>query len=91
MFKPHKIFLTLLILLMSVNLAYSAPARSNLPAGVQSFAPTGTVPENVSFRIVFRNPVVNRNQAGKLITPENNLFPFEVNPPLQLEGRWQND
>ena len=91
MFKPHRIFLTLLILLMSVNLAYSAPARSGLPAGVQSFAPTGTVPENVSFRIVFRNPVVNRNQAGKLITPENNLFPFEVNPPLQLEGRWQNE
>ena len=62
-----------------------------MPAGVQSFAPTGTGPDNVSFRAVFRNPVVNKNQTGKVITPENSLFPFEVNPPLQLEGRWQNE
>ena len=59
--------------------------------GVRSFAPTGTVPENVSFRIVFVNPIVNKNQTGKPITPENALFPIEVNPPLQLEGRWQNE
>ena len=91
MFKPQKFLLMLMILLLGVSCAYSAPARSNMPAGVQSFAPTGTVPENVSFRVVFRNPVVNRNQTGKNITPENNLFPFEVNPPLQLEGRWQNE
>lgn len=69
----------------------TAATRSNMPAGVQSFAPTGTVPDNVSFRAVFRNPVVNKNQTGKVITPENSLFPFEVNPPLQLEGRWQNE
>ena len=69
----------------------SAATRTNMPAGVQSFAPTGTVPDNVSFRAVFRNPVVNKNQTGKVITPENSLFPFEVNPPLQLEGRWQNE
>ncbi|MBQ7577524.1 MAG: alpha-2-macroglobulin family protein [Synergistaceae bacterium] len=91
MFKPHRIFLTLLVLLMCVTVSQAAAPRSNMPAGVQSFAPTGTVPENVSFRIVFRNPVVNRSQAGKMITPENRLFPFEVNPPLQLEGRWQNE
>lgn len=66
-------------------------AASNMPAGVQSFAPTGTVADNVSFRVVFRNPVVNRSQTGKNITPENSLFPIEINPPLQLEGRWQNE
>ena len=77
-----------LIFLLAVSGAYAA---SNMPAGVQSFAPTGTVPDNVSFRAVFRNPVVTRAQTGKVITPENQLFPFEVNPPLQLEGRWQNE
>ena len=60
-------------------------------SGVRSFAPTGTVPDNVSFRIVFVNPVVNKNQIGKSITFDNSLFPFEVNPQLQLEGRWQNE
>ena len=68
-----------------------ANSASNMPAGVQSFAPTGTVPDNVSFRIVFRNPLVTKAQTGKTITPENSLFPFEVNPPLNLEGRWQNE
>lgn len=68
-----------------------AYAASNMPAGVQSFAPTGTVPDNISFRAVFRNPVVTKAQTGKTLTPENSLFPFEVNPPLQLEGRWQNE
>ena len=90
MFKPQKLFIAFLILLLSVSCA-SAAARSNMPAGVRSFSPTGTVPENVSFRAVFNNPVVNRNQIGKAITPENSLFPFEINPPLQIEGRWQND
>ena len=62
-----------------------------MPRGVRSFSPSGTVPENVSFRVVFTNPMVTRAQTGKSITPENVLFPFSVNPPLQLEGRWQND
>ena len=62
-----------------------------MPAGVQSFSPTGPVPDNVSFRAVFRNPVVTRAQTGKILTPDNPSFPFEVNPPLQLEGRWQNE
>lgn len=72
---------------MAGNCAWAA----NLPQGVQSFSPTGTVPDNVSFRTVFRNPVVNRAQTGKVITPDNQLFPFTINPPLQLEGRWQNE
>ena len=88
MFRLHKFLVLAMILLVGTSGAYAA---SNMPAGVQSFAPTGTVPENVSFRAVFRNPVVTKAQTGKTITPENQLFPFEVNPPLQLEGRWQNE
>ena len=86
--KRLHIFLVLALVLVSCSQAFSA---SNMPRGVQSFAPTGTVPDNVSFRIVFRNPVVTKAQTGKIITPENQLFPFEVNPPLNLEGRWQNE
>lgn len=88
MHKHVKILLCVLLLVLDIPCAYGA---SNMPAGVQSFAPSGTVPDNVSFRAVFRNPVVNKTQTGKAITPENPLFPFEVNPPLQLEGRWQNE
>ncbi|MBQ3693358.1 MAG: hypothetical protein II884_01115, partial [Synergistaceae bacterium] len=94
MLKPQKLFkaimILVLILIMAASCAYGA-SRSSMPPGVRSFAPTGTVPDNVSFRAVFNSPVVNRNQLGKSITPDNDLFPFEVNPPLQLEGRWQND
>ena len=88
--KSRKILLLILAFVLCASSAWAA-TRSNMPAGVQSFAPTGTVPDNVSFRAVFRNPVVNKNQTGRVITPENSLFPFEVNPPLQLEGRWQNE
>ena len=66
-------------------------SRPQMPRGVKSFSPTGTVQENVSFRVVFTSPMVTRNQTGKSITPENPLFPFTVNPPLQLEGKWQSD
>ena len=88
MLKPQRFLLLTLLLLFVSSSAFAAPPRSG---GVRSFAPTGTVPDNVSFRVVFSNAVVNKNQTGKAITPENSLFPFEVNPPLQLEGRWQND
>ena len=81
----------ILALLLIPCPAMSAPSRQSLPAGVRTFTPTGTVPDNVSFRVVFTGSVVSRTQTGKSITPENPLFPFEVNPPLQLEGRWQND
>lgn len=90
MLKPQKLFIAIMILIMAVSCAYGA-SRTSMPPGIRSFAPTGTVPDNVSFRVVFSNPVVNRNQFGKALTPENDLFPFEVNPPLQIEGRWQND
>ncbi|MBR2209850.1 MAG: hypothetical protein IJ859_13680, partial [Synergistaceae bacterium] len=88
--KSRRILLFILtfMLVFVASISAMAATRSNMPAGVQSFAPTGTVPDNVSFRAVFRNPVVNKNQTGKVITPENSLFPFEVNPTLQLEGRW---
>ena len=88
MFRLHKFLVLTLTLLLLCGSSYAA---SNMPTGVQSFAPLGTVPENVSFRVVFRNQVVTRAQTGKTITPDNSLFPFEVNPPLQLEGRWQNE
>ena len=74
--------------MLSVQGAYAA---SSMPAGVQSFAPAGVVPDNVSFRVVFRQQVVARAQTGKTITPENALFPFDVKPPLQLKGTWQNE
>ncbi|MBR1657697.1 MAG: hypothetical protein IJ697_04440 [Synergistaceae bacterium] len=91
MLKPQRFMLLVLALLLVPSAAMSAPARSGMPAGVRSFSPTGIVPDNVSFRVVFNNPVVSKTQTGKSITPENDLFPFEVNPPLQLEGRWQNE
>lgn len=87
MTRLNKILVLALALALTATAAYSA----SMPQGVQSFAPSGTVPDNVSFRVVFRNPVVNKSQTGKTITPENQLFPFEVNPPLNLEGRWQNE
>ncbi len=80
-----------MIMLLSSSAAMSAPARSNMPAGIRQFAPTGIVPENTAFRVTFNNPIVNKSQIGKAITPENTMFPFNVNPPVQLEGRWQNE
>ncbi|MBQ6419419.1 MAG: hypothetical protein IJJ91_12195 [Synergistaceae bacterium] len=93
MLKTKRFLLMAVFLLLIPAAAMSAPSRSvsKMPAGVRNFTPTGTVPDNVSFRVVFTNPVVSKAQTGKSITPENPLFPFEVNPPLQLEGRWQND
>ena len=91
MLRHHRFLLMILALLLIPCPAMSAPSRQSLPAGVRTFTPTGTVPDNVSFRVVFTGSVVSRTQTGKSITPENPLFPFEVNPPLQLEGRWQND
>ncbi len=91
MFRHNRFLLLILALLLIPTPAMSAQSRSGLPAGVRIFTPTGTVPENVSFRVVFTGSMVTRSQTGKSITPENTLFPFEVNPPLQLEGRWQND
>ena len=89
--KTHRVLLLALIFLMSVSAAIAAPARSGMPTGVQSFTPkpNTTVAETVSFRVEFRNQVVNKNQTGKTITPENSLFPFEINPPVEIEGSWQ--
>ena len=83
--KKFQIVLALFLLFVP-RVGWSATAST-----VRSFSPTGTVPENVSFRVVFVNPVVNKSQVGKTMTVENQLFPFEVNPPLRLEGRWQNE
>lgn len=91
MLRNLRLLLCILLLLLLPGLAQSATTRTTLPAGVRTFSPTGTVPDNVSFRAVFTNPVVTKAQTGKSITPDNQLFPFQVNPPLQLEGRWQNE
>ena len=89
--RTQRFLLLVLVLILTASTAFAASSRSSMPAGVRSFSPTGTVPENVSFRVVFTASMVTRAQVGKSITPENVLFPFSVNPPLQLEGRWQND
>lgn len=88
--KFYRLFFLALVILVFESQGFSA-LRSGVPAGVRSFSPTGTVPENVSFRVVFNNSVVSKTQTGKAITPENWLFPFAVNPPLQLEGQWLNE
>ncbi len=43
----------------------AAPGRAALPAGVQSFAPTGRVSDNVSFRLVFKNAVAAKKDVGR--------------------------
>ena len=62
-----------------------------MPSGVQSFVPSGVVPDNVSFRIVFKNPVVTKKDTGKSIKQNSDLFPIEIVPLVQIEGRWQNE
>gem|GEM_PF-4031934 len=91
MSRTQRFFLLVLVLMLTVSTAFAASSRQTTPRGVRSFSPSGTVPENVSFRVVFTSSMVTRANIGKTITPENTLFPFSVNPPLQLEGRWQND
>lgn len=91
MSRTQRFFLLVLVLMLTVSTAFAASSRQTTPRGVRSFSPSGTVPENVSFRVVFTSSMVTRANVGKSITPENVLFPFSVNPPLQLEGRWQND
>ena len=67
----------------------AAPGRAALPAGVQSFAPTGRVSDNVSFRLVFKNAVAAKKDVGRAMGVEE--FPFEVTPAIQAEGKWQNE
>ena len=66
----------------------ASPGEGALPSGVQSFAPTGRVSENVSFRIVFKDPMVAAKDVNKAVGPED--FPFTVSPAIQAEGKWQN-
>ena len=85
----QKKFLGLLLLLVLFSCSWSAsPGEGALPAGVQSFAPTGRVSENVSFRIVFKDVMVSAGDVDKTVGPED--FPFTVTPAIQAEGKWQN-
>ncbi|MBR1671927.1 MAG: hypothetical protein IJ702_03285 [Fretibacterium sp.] len=45
--------------------------------------------DNVSFRLVFRNPMVDKKAAGKALGVED--FPFTVTPSIQAEGKWLNE
>lgn len=85
----QKKILGLLLLLVLFSCSWSAsPGEGALPAGVQSFAPTGRVSENVSFRIVFKDVMVSAGDVDKTVGPED--FPFTVTPAIQAEGKWQN-
>ncbi|MBQ9564753.1 MAG: Ig-like domain-containing protein [Synergistaceae bacterium] len=89
--RVQKFFLFALLaaLLAAVPVYGAATAPKGNVAGVQSFAPTGRVSDNVSFRLVFRNPMVPKGKTGKAVDVED--FPFTVEPAIQAEGRWQND
>ena len=75
--------------LMALLCLVGVPAWAALPDGVQSFAPTGRVADNVSFRLVFKNAVVAKDDVGKPVGMDG--FPFTVSPPVQAEGKWTNE
>lgn len=77
-----------LLFLLAIFSWGAYPGEGALPAGIQSFAPTGRVSENISFRIVFKDPMVSNKDVGKVLGPED--FPFTVTPSIQAEGKWQN-
>ena len=63
-----------------------ASANSGL---ITSFSPAGvdeSVANNVTFRVVFAEPMVSQEETGQAIPVED--FPFSVMPPIQAEGRW---
>ena len=83
--KRLGLVLFLFLALFSWN---ARPGEGALPEGIQSFAPTGRVSENVSFRIVFKEPMVSQKDVNKTVGPEG--FPFTVSPAIQAEGKWQD-
>ena len=94
----RRIILLLATAALCVGLAapgYGAPKQPSTrdvgksPAGVQSFAPTGKVADDVFFKVVFRNPMVDKKATGKAVDVED--FPFTVTPGIQAEGKWTND
>ncbi len=91
-FRAMRIFLALILAIAICNSGQSLAAqKSSLPNGIQSLAPRGTVPNSVSFRIVFKNPVVQKSSIKKTLATSDNLFPFTVKPAIQAEGKWVNE
>ncbi|MBQ3377827.1 MAG: hypothetical protein IJG62_06105, partial [Synergistaceae bacterium] len=72
-------------------LIFTAQVDAASVQGVQSFTPTGSVADNVNFRITFRNPMINRKDAGKAIDLYNDNFPLEFKPAIEGEGKWVNE
>ena len=93
MFKAQRFFLALLLFAILTLLPINACAaqKNPIPKGIQSLAPRGTVTDNVSFRIVFKNPIVQKSSVGKSFGTSDNLFPFTVQPQIQAEGKWINE
>ena len=88
--KRFTALFALLLVVASFASAYGATtAPKSSASAVQSFAPTGRVSDNVSFRITFKNQMVPTSAKNKPVDVED--FPFEVEPPIQAEGKWQND
>ena len=63
-----------------------ASANSGL---ITSFSPAGlgeSVANNVTFRVVFAEPMVSQEEIDRVLPVEE--FPFNVMPQIQAEGRW---
>ena len=86
MFKARRFFIILLLFALVPSFPLEAAQNNSLPNGIQSLAPRGIVTDNVSFRIVFKNPIVQKSNVGKTFGTSDNLFPFTVQPQIQAEG-----
>ena len=83
MFRQKFSFLWLLLLLLCLTPGLSA---AETPQGVKTFSPSGRVSDNVAFKIVFTNPMVQRAKVGKTVGTQD--FPFVISPSVQAEGKW---
>ncbi|MDR1048600.1 MAG: hypothetical protein LBL51_02500, partial [Synergistaceae bacterium] len=65
---------------------FSAWACSRAEAAVTSFSPTGTVTNNVAFKIAFDSAIAAKKDVGTVLSVSE--FPFVVTPAIQAEGKW---
>ncbi|MBQ8693836.1 MAG: hypothetical protein IJ520_11915, partial [Synergistaceae bacterium] len=90
-FGTYGALLALLALLILININIIPAGAASMPQGVQSFSPTGSLADNVNFRLVFRNPMINRRDAGKAIDFDDDNFPLRFEPSIEGEGKWVNE
>ncbi|MBR1419344.1 MAG: hypothetical protein IJ576_10305, partial [Synergistaceae bacterium] len=90
-FGTYGALLALLAFLILININIIPAGAASMPQGVQSFSPTGSVADNVNFRLVFRNPMINRRDAGKAIDFDDDNFPLRFEPSIEGEGNWVNE